>query len=165
MTKIALVSGSSVLHTWHAPTGEVATRYTLPDGSQISPVALGWRDDDAGYAVIEVEPFVVPEGKRVVGGATYEVVDGVAVETCEVEEIVLSPPDRVTARQFKLQLLAAGIIDQVEAWIETQDRATQIAYETSGTFVREDPMMASGFAALGFTEEQVDAFFIAAEAL
>lgn len=71
-------------------------------------------------------------------------------------------PDRVTARQFKLQLLAEGLIDAVEAWIASQGRAVQIAYGSSGTFVRDEPMLQAGFAALGFTEEQGDAFFSAA---
>ena len=74
-------------------------------------------------------------------------------------------PDRVTARQFKLQLLAAGLLDQVEAWIASQSQAVQIAYNNSGTFVRDEPMMQAGFAALGFTGEQIDAFFTAAAAL
>lgn len=74
-------------------------------------------------------------------------------------------PDRVTARQFKLQLLAADLIDDVEAWIATQPRAVQIAYEYSGTFVRDEPMMQAGFAALGFTEQQVYNFFAAAAEL
>lgn len=74
-------------------------------------------------------------------------------------------PQIVTARQFKLQLVASGLIDQVDGWIALQDRATQIAYEYSGTFVRDEPMMQSGFAALGFTPEQVDAFFLAASKL
>lgn len=74
-------------------------------------------------------------------------------------------PDRVTARQFKLQLLADGILDQVEGWIATQSQAVQIAYANSGTFVRDEPMMQAGFAALGFTPEQVDAFFMAADRL
>lgn len=75
------------------------------------------------------------------------------------------PPTRVTARQFKLQLLAADLIDSVEAWVQTQDRSIQIAYEYSGSFVRDEPMMQSGFAALGFTPEQIDTFFTAAAAL
>jgi len=73
-------------------------------------------------------------------------------------------PDRVTARQFKLQLLQAGLLASVEGWIATQSQAVQIAYANSGTFVRDEPMMAAGFAGLGFTPEQVDAFFtVAAE--
>ena len=71
-------------------------------------------------------------------------------------------PDRVTARQFKLALLQAGLLASVEGWITTQSQAVQIAYNNSGTFVRDEPMMAAGFAALGFTPEQIDAFFTAA---
>lgn len=74
-------------------------------------------------------------------------------------------PESVSARQFKLQLLAAGLLDDVEAWITAQDRAIQIAYANSGSFVRTEPMMQAGFAALGFAEEQIDAFFTAATAL
>lgn len=71
-------------------------------------------------------------------------------------------PDRVTARQFKLQLLQAGLLASVEGWIGSQSQAVQIAYNNSGTFVRTEPMMQAGFTALGFTPEQIDAFFTAA---
>ncbi|MBZ9698826.1 hypothetical protein LB544_27140 [Mesorhizobium sp. CO1-1-9] len=74
-------------------------------------------------------------------------------------------PVSVSARQFKLQLLAAGLLEQVTAWVASQSKAVQIAFEYSGTFVRAEPMMASGFAGLGFTPEQVDGFFTAAAKL
>ena len=74
-------------------------------------------------------------------------------------------PASVSARQFKLQLLASGLLAQVEAWVASQNQAVQIAYEYSGTFVRTEPMMQDGFTALGFTEEQGDAFFTAAARL
>lgn len=82
-----------------------------------------------------------------------------------VEPPAAPAPDRVTARQFKLQLLADGILDQVEGWIATQSQAVQIAYANSGTFVRDEPMMQAGFAALGFTPGQIDEFFTAAAKL
>lgn len=75
------------------------------------------------------------------------------------------PVTSVSARQFKLQLLAAGLIDDVEAWVQAQDRAIQIAYANSGTFVRGEPMMQQGFTDLGFTSAQIDAFFTAAALL
>jgi hypothetical protein len=75
------------------------------------------------------------------------------------------PPSSVTARQFKLQLLEDDLLDQVDAWIASQDRATQIAYQFSGSFVRSEPMMQNGFAALGFSDEKVDEFFISASKL
>ncbi len=102
-----------------------------------------------------------PEGTMQVPlkpGADYELQDGTWVYVEPASPV----PDRVTARQFKLHLLADGILDQVEGWIATQSQAVQIAYANSGTFVRDEPMMQAGFAALGFTPEQIDAFFTAA---
>lgn len=90
------------------------------------------------------------------------------VETTELPDLPPSPPEpvvvpeRVTARQFKLQLLAGGMLGTVEAWVATQSKAVQIAYANSGTFVRDEPMMQAGFAALGLTSEQGDMFFAAA---
>ncbi|PLP58518.1 hypothetical protein CYK37_15220 [Mesorhizobium loti] len=74
-------------------------------------------------------------------------------------------PDRVSSRQFKLQLYAAGLLSQVETWISAQNAPTQIAYANSGTFVRTDPMMQTGFAALGFTQQKIDDFYVAASRL
>lgn len=71
----------------------------------------------------------------------------------------------VSARQFKLQLLAMGSLDAVNAWVAGQSRAVQIAYEYSGTFVKSSPMMQEGFTAMGFTTQQLDAFFDAAAQL
>lgn len=95
-------------------------------------------------------------------GADYDWQDGAWVY---VEPPAPPAPERVTARQFKLQLLADGILDQVEGWIAIQSQAVQIAYANSGTFVRDEPMMQAGFAALGFTPGQIDAFFTAADQL
>lgn len=72
------------------------------------------------------------------------------------------PIDRVTSRQFKLQLLAEGLLDHVEGWVASQGKAIQLAYDNSGTFARDEPMMQAGFKALGFPPEQIDAFFSAA---
>ena len=74
-------------------------------------------------------------------------------------------PDRVTRRQFRLQLIDSGLLEQVEAWVATQDIRTQAAYADSGTFLRTDEMLQQGFAGLGFTEEQVDQFFTEAASL
>lgn len=74
-------------------------------------------------------------------------------------------PSRVSSRQFKLQLFYAGLIDQVEAWIAQEDRASRITYETSQEFDRNDPTMQLGFSELGFQDEQIDQFFMAAAQL
>ena len=107
----------------------------------------------------------MPDGKQVIS-KTVELVEGVPTYVHVLEDIPPPPiPDRVTARQFKLQLLASDMLDDVEAWVANQSRAVQIAFANSDTFVRSEPMMQAGFAALGFTEGQGDAFFEAAASL
>ncbi|NMN74200.1 Virulence protein [Rhizobium sp. 57MFTsu3.2] len=59
----------------------------------------------------------------------------------------------------------AGTVSYIDAWIASQSKAVQIAHEYSGTFVRTEPMMADGFAAMGFAEEQINGFFLAASTL
>lgn len=99
--------------------------------------------------------------------------DGIPIEELDITDPevddFLNPsapaPSIVSSRQFKLQLLAQGLLDQVDAWVKTQSQAVQIAYEYSGSFVRTEPMMAAGFAAMGFTDQQIDVFFTAASKL
>ncbi|NNH46241.1 hypothetical protein HLI03_32150 [Rhizobium laguerreae] len=80
----------------------------------------------------------------------------------------LNAPPKVTsvsARQFRLQLRRAKLLDQVKAWVAQQDGETQDAFEYSGTFVKDSPMMTAGFVAMGFTQQQIDEFFSAAASL
>jgi hypothetical protein len=74
-------------------------------------------------------------------------------------------PNRVSRRQFKMQLAISGLSAQVTTWVAAQDELVQIAFNESGEFARDEPMMQAGFAALGFAPEQIDAFFTAAAAL
>lgn len=95
-------------------------------------------------------------------GADYEWQDGAWVY---VAPPAPPPPDRVSRRQFGMQLIISGRKAAADAWVAQQDELTQWAYANSDTFVRTDPMMQAGFAAMGFTEQQVDEFFAAAAAL
>lgn len=74
-------------------------------------------------------------------------------------------PKSVSRRQFKMQLAVAGLASVVDAWVAGQSALIQIAYAESGSFVRADPAMQAGFAALGYSVEQIDDFFRAAAAL
>lgn len=74
-------------------------------------------------------------------------------------------PASVTPRQVRLLLLGRGLLDQVEAMIAQQDRATQITWDKALEFRRDDPLLLTLGANLGLTSEQIDQFFIAAAAL
>ena len=66
--KIALIfaATNAVLQVWSLSEGEeeLAIRYTLPDGNQLSPIKPGWAKN--GYSIVAVTEFEVPEGH---GGA------------------------------------------------------------------------------------------------
>ena len=105
--------------------------------------------------------------KKLINGVEVEMTE-VEIEALEAQRAVFVEPvtpQSVSSRQFKLQLLAAGLLDAVDAWVVQQPREIRIAYEYSGTFVRGSPMMAEGFAAMGFSQDQVDEFFAAAATL
>lgn len=77
-------------------------------------------------------------------------------------------PTRVTMRQARLALLGAGKLAVVDAAIdgmpEPQKSAARIEWEYSTEVQRNNGFVAALGPALGMTEEQIDALFVAAAA-
>ena len=67
--------------------------------------------------------------------------------------------------QGQLALLQAGVLDALEAWVATQSRETQIEYAARGEWRRDWPLVATGAAALGLTDAQMDDLFRLADTL
>ena len=65
----------------------------------------------------------------------------------------------VSAMQAKVALLRAGLLPQVEAWIDTQDEETKLIWETAGDFYRDSQLIARAAVALGLSSNQVDTLF------
>lgn len=63
------------------------------------------------------------------------------------------------ALQFRKALRAIGQMDAVKAYVEQADEETQEAWEYATEFKRLDQFIVGGMAALGFTDEDVDAVF------
>ena len=101
-------------------------------------------------------------------GGIFQYVEGVFVNTNETlyEELKrqASTPQSITPRQFRLQLLALGLLDEVEAMAAT-DKATQIWFEYSLDFQRNHEMLIASATALGLSDEAMDNFFIEASKL
>jgi len=80
-----------------------------------------------------------------------------------------SIPQSVTMRQARLALLGAGLLSSVDAAIaampEPDKTAAQITWEFAATVDRGFGMVPQLAAALGMTELQIDALFVAAAAL
>jgi hypothetical protein len=80
------------------------------------------------------------------------------------------PPEAVTARQARLALLGAGLLDNVDATLASipdplSRRAAQIEWEYALEIRRDSPLVAALAPLLGLTAEQVDDLFRAAEGL
>jgi len=69
------------------------------------------------------------------------------------------PVPSVSPRQARLALLAAGLLDQVQAAVDAAGGATKITWEYATEFLRTDPLIASIGEALGLTDEQIDVLF------
>lgn len=75
-------------------------------------------------------------------------------------------PEQVSAAQALLALHNANLLDEVEAAIETVDYAPiRIYWQRQATWRRAHPYIQAVQAELGWSDEQIDQLFLAAEAL
>lgn len=74
-------------------------------------------------------------------------------------------PDVVTMRQAQRALLAAGLLDQVNAAIAQSPREAQIDWERAQDVERSNPLVASLAAVLGLDDAALDGLFITAAQL
>jgi hypothetical protein len=70
-----------------------------------------------------------------------------------------------SAAQGRLALLQAGLLDTVEGWAATQDRAVQIEYEARNEWRRDWPLVIDAAGELGLTDAQLDDLFTLAMTL
>ena len=63
------------------------------------------------------------------------------------------------ALQFRKALRALGKMEAVKAYVEQADEETQEAWEYATEFRRLNPFIVTGMAALGVSDEDVDAVF------
>lgn len=68
-------------------------------------------------------------------------------------------PASVTARQARLALNEAGLLDDVEAAIAASPRAIQLTWEYATQIERGNPIFTQVAAGFGLTEEQMDDLF------
>jgi hypothetical protein len=71
----------------------------------------------------------------------------------------------VSPRQARLALLAAGLLDEVQAAVDAAGGATKITWEYATEISRTDPMIDAIGAALNMTDAQIDALFATAKTL
>lgn len=165
MAKIALVDvqNDEVVAVWTLPDGEseIRTRYTLPDGDQVSPLYAGWSND--GFAILPVQDHEIPQGHHTVGEPLYTLDGDVVVETLETAPVPEpTPVDLPLERwQFKAMVDYLGVGPAIDAAIngieDPLERAIVLnRYRDSDIYRREDPLFDQIAPLVGLTPEQID---------
>lgn len=72
----------------------------------------------------------------------------------------ISVPQVITIRQAKLVLLAAGLLDDVDAAVAAADRTTQIEWEYATEVHRQWPTLVNLATAMGLGDEMLNELFI-----
>lgn len=104
----------------------------------------------------------IPEGFGI--GDLYENGEFIKAPIVIPEPEPIQVPQMITPRQFRLQLLNLGLLDEVEA-MASVDKATQIWFEYSLDFQRNHEMLLASASALDLSSEDLDTFFIEASKL
>ena len=74
-------------------------------------------------------------------------------------------PYAISARQAKLALLEAGLLERIEEIIQTMDKETQISWEYATEFSRNNPLLLALAESLKLSKEAIDNLFIKAKTL
>jgi len=112
--------------------------------------------------------FMAGPGRRILSRSlVFE--DGAVREVLELEQ-ESEVPKAISMRQGRLALLAAGLLDAVEAGIAaipdpTQRRAAEIEWEYANEIQRQSPLILALGPTLGLSDSQIDELFIAGAAI
>lgn len=155
--KIAIIENNLVANAIEVEPTEI-------DGAPLSAI------DYARLLLPDAHVELLPDGAGIGWAWTAEA--GFQAPVVPQTELPATPlvPVSVSMRQAKRALLAAGLLDLADQAIagipdDTARRAAQIDW-TSATDVRRDwPLVASIAQALGLTDQQIDALFVAASQL
>ncbi len=81
--------------------------------------------------------------------------------------VINGVPQQVTAFQAKAALLDAGLLPQVESMMaqDSTPALAKLAWSTAQVFNRTSPTVAAMASALGLTDAQIDALFVAGAAI
>lgn len=121
------------------------------------------------YLLIEyAEVPEIPDGHELKEG-DVTVIDGRAIRHWDLVQIPVVVPEKVTMRQARLALHAAGILPQVQPAIdvlpEPNKTAAQIEWDYSSEVFRNREFVNMLGSQIGLTGEQIDQLFIQAATL
>jgi hypothetical protein len=136
---------------------------------EVTSTPDGWRTPDAIYprAAGVTDVIYLAQLPEDFSLTRYEWREGlVRLPDPPPEPLAPEPvPQRVSALQARRALLAAGMLDQVEAAVARQPRTVQITWEYATEIYRDDPMLVEVAQAIGLNTNTLDDLFRAAAKL
>lgn len=85
--------------------------------------------------------------------------DSLETEYLAEQEALANRVASLTMRQARMQMLAMGVLSQVETAVAQAGQAAQIEWEYATTVERDNGLFQSIKVALGFSDEQEETFF------
>ena len=152
-------------------------KYAWIENSQIRDIAPGnpneiYHSDIAKFYDTDVPDDVVNGATLVAGVWTNPPPPPAPVPPTQAELDAIAAaayqatvPKSVTMRQARLALLAAGLLDTVETAITAAGLAAKIEWDYATEVQRSSGLVPAMATALGMTETQIDALFVAAAGL
>jgi hypothetical protein len=157
------------MHAIIRPSGPEIVSGAFRDEQGIShPANVLTLWSDAELATIGVYPVVddpIPEG-QIATGSTLAL-DGDVVRRSWTLEPAPPPsvPASVTPLQIRRALLAQGLLDDVQAFVEASSLETRMAWEYAIQIDRDNELISAAATAIGATDEEVDDLFRLAASL
>lgn len=140
-------------------SAEYSTRYQTQRQAAIDADRLTLdQDTQDRLAAWDLKPADHQPSNRVLGAREEKLREWVAEEIKKAKPVV---PPELTPRQFRLAMLADGTSPSEITTLLQGNEAGLIEWEYASTIKRDHPLVASLAAALGKTEEEIDAIFIA----
>ena len=146
---------------------------TLPFSTETTSFGVGTDAETlkefSYFPIVGSEPEYNRATQRI-GNVSYTVGTNEVIKTYEVLELTAEEirerdvPKVLTPRQLRLQLLAIGLLDEVEALCNA-DKAMSIWFEYSLDFQRNHEMLQAMATQLGLSDAYMDTFFIEASKL
>jgi hypothetical protein len=132
---------------------------------ETNKVMVATRDESSLFpqrmTVLEVTGDDVEDTQEAYSGFIYDA-EANTLSAPAPAPVVVEP---VSPRQARLALLAAGLLDEVQAAVDAAGGATKITWEYATEISRTDPMIDAIGAALNMTDAQIDALFATAKTL
>lgn len=143
------------------PTGWLEINYIQTDGD----TSLTLQSTSYHPTQLELIHADCAKHGMTIEGADAEIIANWVADYVPPAPAKAEAPTVVTIRQARLALLAAGLLDDIDAAVHAAGRAAQIEWEYATEVRRDHALIAAMAATNNLTDDEIDALFTAAASM